>query len=131
MIGEIPISDACHYMDAHDTETYAKSDLDNDWLRVSKNGTRPFFPIYRSEERYCRNKYVPPPPSPPSPIKQHIVNTITKDPAPPPRPDPAPIVLALHCVWLTGRQPAAQDRTDPNKSWRAPLVSQCVLHLTF
>ena len=21
MIGEIPISDACHYMDAHDTET--------------------------------------------------------------------------------------------------------------
>ena len=23
MIGEIPISDACHYMDAHDTETCA------------------------------------------------------------------------------------------------------------
>ena len=30
-------------------------------LRVSKNGTRPIFPIYRSEERYCRNKYVSPP----------------------------------------------------------------------
>ena len=30
-------------------------------LRVSKNGTRPIFPIYRSEEQYCRNKYVSPP----------------------------------------------------------------------
>ena len=25
MIGEIPISDACHYMDAHDTETAARA----------------------------------------------------------------------------------------------------------
>ncbi len=25
MIGEIPISDACHYMDAHDTETGTNS----------------------------------------------------------------------------------------------------------
>jgi hypothetical protein len=30
MIGEIPISDACHYMDAHDTETSGEILVDGD-----------------------------------------------------------------------------------------------------
>jgi hypothetical protein len=29
MIGEIPISDACHYMDAHETETLPYSVIGN------------------------------------------------------------------------------------------------------
>jgi hypothetical protein len=36
MIGEIPISDACHYMDAHDIETDGSVTANIGWYVVSE-----------------------------------------------------------------------------------------------
>ena len=87
----------------------------------------PFIPIYRSEGRYCRNKYVSPPPfSSVANKTPHIVNTITQDPAPRRPPNPpartGPIVLVLlaafgfhqpHADWLSAGRAGQTHRGAP------------------